>query len=333
MDFSPSGLLKSFLYERNITRELYGLYAFSNLALTTRYPAGENIYQSDWDALIILDALRVDALHEVADEYSFIEDISERTSVGSTSKEWLLKTFTESHSEEIAKTTYVTGNGFVHWLRDDPPKYMDFSSTGGTAVEHVELLERALNRTTVHASTFEHIEELWSLAEVNPVAPVPDAESITEHAIAQSRNRSPDRLLVHYMQPHAPYVAETKERGQVTDTELSPFAALIDGTATREEIWNLYIENTRYVLDSVADLLENIDAEKAVITADHGELFGEWYMYGHTVGFPQPKLKRVPWVETSAEDQQTIDPDPQQPSEVEESVEDHLEDLGYKEPA
>ena len=330
MNFSPSGLLKNFLYERDITRELYGLYAFLNLALTTRYPAGENIYQSDWDTLIILDALRVDALQEVADEYSFIGDINERTSVGSTSKEWLLKTFTESHSEEIAKTTYVTGNGFINWLRDDPPKYLDFSSTGGTAVEHLELLERALSRDVVHASTFEHIEELWPLAEINPAAPVPDAESITEHAIYQSRNRDPERLLVHYMQPHAPYVAEAKERGHLADTELSPFAALIDGTANRAEIWDLYIENTRYVLDSVADLLENIDAEKVVITADHGELFGEWYMYGHTVAFPHPKLKRVPWVETSAEDQRTIYPEPQQPSRIKESVEDHLENLGYK---
>ena len=330
MNFSAPRLLKNLLYERDITREVYGLYTLLNLAVTTRQPAGHNIYQSDWDALIVLDALRVDALREVADEYPFIGEINKKTSVGSTSKEWLLKTFTELYSEEIANTTCVTGNGFVHWLQDDPPKYLDFSATSGSAVERIDILERALNRNVVHASTFEHIEELWPLAETNPTAPVPDAESVTEHAIAQSRNRNPDRLLVHYMQPHAPYVSNGGERGYLTDTELSPFAALIDGKTNRAEVWDLYIQNTRYVLDSVADLLENIDAETVVITADHGELFGEWYMYGHTVGFPHPKLKRVPWVETTAEDQRTIDPDPQKPSDIDESVEEHLEDLGYK---
>lgn len=327
---SFSGLLKNLLYEHDLASELYGLYAFSNLAVTTRYPVGHNIYESDWDALIVLDALRTDALREVADEYSFLCDIGEKTSLASTSKEWLLKTFTERYREKISNTTYVTGNGFVHWLRDDPPKYLEFSATSETAIQRCELLERALNRNVVHASTFEHIEELWPLAGTNPIAPVPVAESITEHAIAQSRERNPDRLLVHYMQPHTPYIAEANNRGYATDTELSPFAALIDETATRAEVWDLYIENTRYVLDSVADLLENINAGTVVITADHGELFGEWYMYGHAVGFPHPKLKRVPWVETTAKDQRTIDPDPQQTSGINESVEEHLKDLGYR---
>lgn len=152
---------------------------------------------------------------------------------------------------------------------------------------------------------------------------------MTDHAIAQGRNLEMDRLVIHYMQPHAPYLPAALERGHATETEVSPFRAFIDGDASEEEVWELYLDNVRYVLDSVDDLLENLDAEKVIITADHVELFGEWFMYGHGVGLPYPRIKRVPWVETTATDTQTLDPDPERPNGAYASVEDHLADLGY----
>jgi len=38
-------------------------------------PVGTNIYERDWDALVVLDACRVDILREVADEYEFIDEV------------------------------------------------------------------------------------------------------------------------------------------------------------------------------------------------------------------------------------------------------------------
>jgi hypothetical protein len=52
----------------------------------------------------------------------------------------------------------------------------------------------------------------------------------------------------------------------------------------------------------VALLLENVDAERVVITADHGEGFGEYGVYEHPVGCPAPTIKRVPWATTTAAD-------------------------------
>ena len=297
--------------------------------MTTRATAGRNIYESEWDALIILDALRMDALKVVADEYDFIGEIDEVTSVGSTSKEWLLKTFTEEYAGDIEETTYVTGNGFVHWLEDDSVDYLDFSATSGTTIERFDVLNGLLQRDVVSASTFGHIEKLWPLSESNPVAPAPLADAVTDHAIVHGRNLETDRLVFHYMQPHAPYLPAALERGHATDTEISPFRTLIHGDASEEEVWELYLDNLRYVLDSVDDLLQNLDAEKVVITADHGELFGEWFMYGHAVGFPHPRVKRVPWVETTARDTEKLDPEPERPNAADASVEEHLADLGY----
>ncbi len=324
-----SNRVKNAVYDYDIASEVYSWYVLGNLGVTTRVTAGRNIYESEWDALIILDALRTDALKSVADEYDFIGEIDEVTSVGSTSKEWLLKTFTEEHAGDIEETMYVTGNGFVHWLEDESVDYLDFSATSKSTIERFDVLNGLLQRDVVSASTFGHIEKLWPLSESNPVAPTPLADAVTDHAIVHGRNLEMDRLVVHYMQPHAPYLPAALERGHATEMEMSPFRALIDEDASEEEIWRLYLDNVRYVLDSVDNLLKNLDADKVVITADHGELFGEWFMYGHAVGFPHPKLKQVPWVETTATDTETLDPDPERPNGADASVEDHLAQLGY----
>ncbi|MFC7174344.1 hypothetical protein ACFQL0_15370 [Haloplanus litoreus] len=100
---------------------------------------------------------------------------------------------------------------------------------------------------------------------------------------------------------------------------------------TRNEAFERYLETLRVVLDDVEVLLRNLDAETVVITADHGELFGELGAYGHPIGFPHPAVKRVPWVETSATDTGSCEPMVEPPAEVEadDYLEDHLENLGY----
>lgn len=58
---------------------------------------------------LILDACRVDVMSEVADEYSFLNQPDEITSVGSSSIEWIENTFTDEYKEEMRNTAYVTG--------------------------------------------------------------------------------------------------------------------------------------------------------------------------------------------------------------------------------
>jgi hypothetical protein len=43
---------------------------------------GTNVYEKDWDVLIVLDTAHVDALQIVMDEYDFIEDVNSIWSVG-----------------------------------------------------------------------------------------------------------------------------------------------------------------------------------------------------------------------------------------------------------
>jgi hypothetical protein len=125
------------------------------------------------------------------------------------------------------------------------------------------------------------------------------------------------------MQPHEPHIGEKYGLGQ------NIFVPLRKGNITREEAWRSYLENLRLVLAELRILLNNINAEKAIITADHGEAFGEFGFYSHQIGCPLSCVRRVPWVETKATDEETLMPklDPERNEGA--SLEQHLEDLGY----
>ena len=81
----------------------------------------------------------------------------------------------------------------------------------------------------------------------------------------------------------------------------------------------------------MAILLKNVDARTVAISADHGEAFGEYWEYGHHIGSLHPKVRTVPWVETTATDEGTYTPsiDPPSQTSTGRSVEAQLESLGY----
>ncbi|RYJ08638.1 hypothetical protein ELS19_19330 [Halogeometricum borinquense] len=153
---------------------------------------------------------------------------------------------------------------------------------------------------------------------------------VTDKAIHTARTKSPDRLLIHYMQPHDPFLAHATERGELLEYERRPFDELRAGNVSKDTLWNAYMDNLRFVLDEIKRLLSNIDAEQVLITADHGELFGR-ILHSHAPGILHPDLRRVPWVRTTARDEETSHPDPitQDESAEETDAEQRLKDLGY----
>lgn len=326
--------LEQKLYDSRLPRELLSAYLLLWMGMTTRRPVGRNVYDYEWDALIILDACRVDALRSVADEYEFVADVAEMTSVGSTSLEWMLKTFTEEHRAEIEKTRYVSTNGHLGQLSGPSTTYFTFSTLSDTVVANVDGFNRLVRRNAVSEDDFAAVHRLYGLSDGNPHGHTPLPNDVTDRAIDVGRRTDSDRLIVHYMQPHAPYLAGALERGHSETYEESPFDAIREGVP-RERVWDAYLDNLRLVLDSVERLLRNLDAEKVVITADHGELFGEYGLYSHGAGVFHPDLKRVPWVETAAHDTGEYSPEvtsreeEQTDAEMEEYVRQQLESLGY----
>nr|WP_303652199.1 hypothetical protein [Halorubrum laminariae] len=102
-------------------------------------------------------------------------------------------------------------------------------------------------------------------------------------------------------------------------------------------MWDAYEANLQHVLSEVASLAANVDGRIAV-TADHGNCFGEWGLYGHPMYAPVSALLAVPWAtvdgaDTGAREPTLSPPEPLPVSRVYgsdgESEQDRLRALGY----
>lgn len=306
-------------YEGGLKYFVGGAWNALYFSATSRYPVGANIFDEEWDVLIALDACRVDALREVAPEYDFIQGVASKWSVGSASLEWYCKTFTEPYADEIAETVLLTSNPQLKYAmegRRPPITYampFDFGDWQTVGTDQFQSIRRVYEH--------EYDDLYWTTP--------PDI--VTDHAIDVARQAEYDRLVIHYYQPHKPYIASAyPEKRQLTANEAEPYEAVNEGEKTHEEIRDMYLDNLRLALNAIGRLLENMDAETVVLTADHAELFGELGVYGHREGVPHPNLKKVPWVVTSATDEQTSAPSVEEEDEPsEKEVEDQLEALGY----
>lgn len=287
--------------KEGVRDSLYELYSGAWRYLGWHVPRGTNIYEREWDLLIVLDACRVDLLQEVASDYPFITDVESMTSVGSMSEEWMVKTFRDAYEHEIRNTAYVTANVFSAEVLDTAP--------------------------------FQILDEVWRYGWSNEDGTVPPSP-VTDRAITVARRHSPKRLIVHYMQPHHPFIGLVAPNGVRADPfggkgEETIVDALRKQKISEKSFWESYRENLRIVLEDVSVLLFNVDAETAVITADHGDAIGEWGVYDHPAGCLHPVVKNVPWVETSAEDSGEYEPKTEVNRSNQVNVEKKLHDLGY----
>jgi len=293
------------------------------------YPIGTNVLDKEWDILIILDTCRVDALRQISDEYDFIKQVNSIRSVGGSSPEWIARTFTQEHTKKIKETTYVSANGFAERVLEE--RYQQYS---------LDPLHRSLGLvSTVRKELLGDIEYAFEHEPVGEGGPRGHKQGatppryVTDKAIKYYRNNSPDRLILHYHQPHSPWTANALANDRKLKKHEEDWWAYLAETGDVETVWQSYLEDLRYVLDDVKTLLENVDADKVIITADHGEAFGECGVVGHKIGSLHPKIRTVPWVVTTAEDTQSYTPTTEE-SEVihnsEKSVDKQLEALGYR---
>ncbi|UIP01068.1 hypothetical protein Hbl1158_06870 [Halobaculum sp. CBA1158] len=276
---------------------MYELYVGMWRTLGRRYNYGRNIFDDSWDVVVILDACRWDLMREVEASYEFVDDTADY-SIASSSGEWIPKTFDDVDTSDVA---YVTANPFSKMLLD-----------GGD---------------------FLVLDEVWDYAVDEEIRTIP-ADAVTDRGIHTYRNADPEKLILHYMQPHYPFVPSPMDRGlPLHDFGQSPWSDVWDrlqaGEVTYDDVWQNYRANLEYVLDSVAILLDNVDGE-VLITADHGNLLGEFGLYGHPDHVPLPALKRVPWCKTSATDNRSHEPKEWKSSEEAHDREDLLRDLGYR---
>ncbi|MFW6040695.1 MAG: hypothetical protein ACOC85_02550 [Thermoplasmatota archaeon] len=63
-----------------------------------------------------------------------------------------------------------------------------------------------------------------------------------------------------------------------------------------QELKKFYEYNLQYTLKHLSEFLETLEG-KIIITANHGECFGENNLWGHPIVTSIPTLVEVPWLE------------------------------------
>ncbi|KXA89860.1 hypothetical protein AKJ57_04785 [candidate division MSBL1 archaeon SCGC-AAA259A05] len=260
------------------------------------------IHETDWDALIVLDACRYDYFEQVYNKY-ISGELQKVESAGSYTLEWLENSF---ELGDFSDVVYVSSNPFVNSMGEGK-----FDTTG----------------------IFHDVIDVWDEGwddELLAVKP----ETVGKYARKTRAKYPAKRMIVHYVQPHPPYLSigplqegfkkGKKTRGRsdkfsfrkkirqfVSDTfgrdftiKLTEFLGtreyseneLIVDEYGEEKLMELYIDNLTKVLSSCSRLLDRLPDENIVISSDHGELLGENGKYGHLKHFEDPILWNVPWL-------------------------------------
>lgn len=105
------------------------------------------------------------------------------------------------------------------------------------------------------------------------------------------------RTLVHFMQPHMPWVDYVQTHKIIPDFVNNIWNMVEDGQIPLPDARKAYEENLSLVLKEVWKLVELLDGKKIVVTSDHGNLFGEYGLFGHPPRIRVPELVQVPWLE------------------------------------
>lgn len=277
------------------------------------------ILKEEWDYLIILDACRYDYFKSEYRKY-LTGSLEKVYSVASETAEWLNKVFKGRYDNVV----YVSANPYVN--------------SKGVSVKGFDARKH-----------FYKVIDVWDWGWDKKLQTVHPRE-VNKAALIAAKLYPRKRLIIHYMQPHAPYlILRAEKRSSVNDSRSSnPLTSVIRsiwmakrifGKAVKTRLmkslkltpfsrglerfmWNhkhlwrefalwpaevafwvgdeglrrIYKSNLEIALRYVAKLVRKLSGH-IVVTADHGELLGEYGMYGHPPGRRLPELIEVPWLE------------------------------------
>jgi hypothetical protein len=241
------------------------------------YDEAIDVPSAEWDNLIVLDGCRADAFERVVGTDRF-DQYRSVVSAGSHSSEWTRRNFAGG---EFGDIVYVSANPHTSKLA---------------------------------GSAFHDIVEMWKTSFDDDAGTVlPSEMSAAARTTADSY---PDkRLIVHFMQPHGPFVGSDVPERQEDD-----------------RYWEAYDQNLAYVMDSVDELVADLSGQ-TVITADHGQIAPSPLrdavgVSGHKPGLRHPGVVVVPWAVIDGDRRETVDGKTN--NSTAEAVDDRLRDLGYK---
>lgn len=283
-------------------------------------PEATPLVDLDWDNVILLDACRFDLFKESLEKFDLPGKLSKRRSIQSATPGYVVENF---RHRTFHDTIYVTANPYI--------------------------------TTELSSDTFHAVDSVWRDGwdqDAGTVMP----ETLCERALAANERYPDKRLIVHFTQPHAPFVGEvslgTRKVSAIREKALgreppdrnertsTPFELLERGEVTADQVWEAYRSNLLLALPSVERLM-NTFSGKTAVTSDHGNALGEYAkpfpirVYGHPKGILIPALIEVPWHTHENGDRKAVTAEPPVGDPMGESVDveprERLRDLGYVE--
>jgi len=268
--------------------------------------AGMDVMEEDWDTLIILDACRYNLFKK---ENTLAGQLSRRISRGSHTSEFLRGNFDGGTFHD---TVYTTAS----------PQ-----------------LAKRRNEIDVE---FHAVENIWHGDQWDSEKRTVPPEVMTKAGIESHNTYSRKRHIVHYIQPHYPFIGYDFDNGASTVGQKGHdiWEQLIRGRVDipPETIWEAYRDNLKLVIEAVHQLIGQING-KIVVTSDHGNMIGEQSApfpiteWGHPPGIYTKELITVPWLIVDNETRRDVQPEiPCNDINVadESIIEDRLNSLGYR---
>lgn len=263
--YSLEGIKKGLTQPRVILQEVDRLF-YRRLRSWPYNENGVDIFERDWDNLLILDACRYDLFDEAVDLPGTTEAVQSR---GSATFEFLRGNF---DGRDLLDTVYVTASPMLHRHRDE------------ISVQ------------------FHDVVNVWRDEGWNDRYRTVLPETVADATIDAAEQYPNKRLLVHFIQPHYPFIGPTGRDHFDLDRLDFQWKEITTGDLDIPPavVRRAYEENLEEALPSVERLLFGLDG-KTVVTADHGQMFGERLFpipireYGHPSGLYTEELVKVPW--------------------------------------
>jgi hypothetical protein len=257
------------------------------------------IGHDNWDVLIFLDACRYDIFKQV---YKDIigGNLDKAISPARHTLEYFEKVFPDVYEDIV----YVSANA----LLNSKGVVYDIGDNSYDARKH-----------------FNKVIDVWEVGWDKKLKTVHPKE-VNKHATVAFCIYPKKKVILHYVQPHAPYIYHKKYgtraliRSQYKKSFLlgfvmkyikhetlwkvaDKFGALpTDGMGYlwkqvgKEGIIEGYTEDLKLVLGYVKQLMDKHPKKKFIITSDHGERLGEKGNYGHHhTGEYDKEIIEVPW--------------------------------------
>lgn len=233
---------------------------------------GIYIMSERWDNLVILDACRYDVFEQVAKERGIDGTLEKKVSRGTNTGIFLKENFSRGKHSDIV---YVSGNPFVSYF--------------------------VKNRFFKIIPVW---REGWS-REFGTVLP----ETVYEYALDAIERYPNKRFIVHFMQPHEPYIqmgvgpqAQRTVRRRAPNIYANGWYRYLP-QLDRNYLFAQYKRNLELAIPYVLRLTDELQG-RTIVTSDHGEALGETVnrmirvrIFGHCPGARISALTDVPWLQ------------------------------------